>query len=387
MSVLEDLSSLALAAPESGIVEVVNHGRGLPGLVPLWVGEGDLGTPEFIAEAAVASLRRGETFYTWQRGIPELRQALAAYHHRHFDRAFSPENFFVTGSGMQAIRIAIEAIAEPGSEIVYVSPAWPNFAAALAITGSRPVPVTLDFDGDWTLDLDRITDAITTKTRAIFLNTPANPTGWTADEETLSAVLALARRHGIWIVADEIYARFYYEAERAPSFFDVAEEDDRILFVNSFSKNWSMTGWRVGWIHAAQEMGQVLENLIQYSTSGVAHFMQQGAVAALEQGETFLAGQIERAEAARDMLCDALLSTGRVRLAKPMGTFYAFFSIDGMTDTRRAAIDLVDGAGVGLAPGTAFGPGGEAFMRACFHRRLDQIETARDRLVDYIKSL
>lgn len=386
MSVLEDLSSLALAAPESGIVEVVNHGRGRPGLVPLWVGEGDLATPEFIAEAAVASLRRGETFYTWQRGIPELRQALAAYHQRHFGRSFSPENFFVTGSGMQAIRIAIEAIAAPGSEIVHVSPAWPNFAAALAITGSRPVAVTLDFDEDWTLDIDRIADAITARTRAIFLNTPANPTGWTADEATLSAVLALARRHGIWIVADEIYARFYYEGDRAPSFFDVAEEDDRILFVNSFSKNWSMTGWRVGWIHAPQEMGQVLENLIQYSTSGVAHFMQQGAVAALEEGETFLTGQIERARTARDMLCDGLLSTGRVRLAKPKGAFYAFFSINGMTDTRRAAIDLVDGAGVGLAPGTAFGVGGEAFMRACFHRRLDQIEAARDRLVRYINS-
>jgi aspartate/methionine/tyrosine aminotransferase len=388
MSFMENLSARAIEAPESGIVEVVNHGRGREGLIPLWVGEGDLGTPDFIADAATRSLKRGDTFYTWQRGIPELRQALAAYHTRHFGRAFAPENFFATGSGMQAIRITIEALTAPGDEIVYLSPAWPNFPAGLALASGKGVPVTLDYGEDgWLLDISRVADAITDRTRAIFVNSPSNPTGWTADREELAAMLALARQRGIWIIADEIYSRFYYDGARAPSFFDVMEEGDRVVFVNSFSKNWSMTGWRVGWIHAPRELGQVIENLVQYATSGVAHFMQVGATAALEEGDAFVDSQVERARAARAILCEALLSTGRVRLAVPPGTFYAFFSIDGMADTRRAAINLVDGAGVGLAPGTAFGVGGEAFMRACFHRRLDHVETAAGRLVDYIRSL
>ncbi|WP_099867866.1 pyridoxal phosphate-dependent aminotransferase [Pararhizobium haloflavum] len=388
MSLIDHLNPLARQAPESGIVEVVNHGRGRPDLIPLWVGEGDLATPEFIARGVVESLAKGETFYTWQRGIPELRRALADYHARHFGRTFQPENFFVTGSGMQSIRIAIEAVAGPGSEIVYFSPAWPNFKAALEISGSEPVPVVLDHGEEgWSLDLSRVEDAITARTRAIFVNTPANPTGFTAGADQLADILSLARRHGLWIIADEIYARFFYEGARAPSFFDVAAAEDRILFVNSFSKNWSMTGWRIGWIHAPRELGQVLENLIQYSTSGVAHFMQQGAVLALDEGEAFLASQIDRASRARDLLCDALIATERVRLAKPQGAFYAFFAIEGMADTRQAALDLVDGAGVGLAPGTAFGRGGEKFLRACFHRRLDQVEQAADRLVTFINGL
>jgi aspartate/methionine/tyrosine aminotransferase len=388
LSFIEVLSPLAKAAPESGIVAVVNHGRGRPDLIPLWVGEGDLATPAFITEPAMQALRDGETFYTWQRGIPELRRALAAYHGRHFGRPFRAENFFVTGSGMQSIRIAIEAVAQPGSEIVHFSPAWPNFAAALQIAGSTPVAVPLDYgDGAWRLDLDKVEDAIGVATKAIFVNTPANPTGWTASRDELAALLGIARRRGLWIIADEIYSRFHYDGPRAPSFFDVCEADDRIIFVNSFSKNWSMTGWRVGWIHAPEEIGQVLENLIQYSTSGVAQFMQRGAVSALEAGDDFVDGQVARAREARDIFCDALISTNRVRLAKPEGAFYAFFSIDGLSDTRKTAIDLVDMVAVGLAPGTAFGVGGEEFMRACFHRRLDQVQEAASRLVDHIAAL
>lgn len=388
MSVLDHLSPRALVAPESGIVEVVNHGRGRADLIPLWVGEGDLFTPDFICDAAVASLKRGDTFYTWQRGIPELRRALADYHGRHFGRPFLPENFYVTGGGMQAIRIAIEAVTAPGDEIVYFSPAWPNFPAGLSLAGGTPVAVTFDYgETGWTLDLGRVADAITGRTKAIFVNTPANPTGWTADREQLLALLEIARRNDIWIIADEIYSRFFYEGTRAPSFFDVAGPQDRVLYVNSFSKNWSMTGWRVGWVHAPTEMGQVLENLVQYATSGVAHFMQVGAAAALDHGDGFVDDQVKRAARARTILCDALLATGRVRLASPPGSFYAFFSIDGMADTRRAALDLVDGAGVGLAPGTAFGVGGEHFLRACFHRRLDHIETAAERLTARIKAI
>jgi Aspartate/tyrosine/aromatic aminotransferase len=388
MSASDFLSDRARHSPESGILAVFNHGRLKPGLIALWSGEGDLATPDFIARAGAQALLGGETFYTWPRGIPELRQALVRYYERHFGRSLPVDAFTVTGSGMQAIKIAVEAVAGPGDEVVYISPAWPNFPAAVEISDAVAVPVTLDnVEGGWRLDLARFEKAITPRTRAIFVNTPSNPTGWTATRADLEALLDLARRKGLWIIADEIYSRFYYAGGRAPSFFDVSEPDDRIIYVNSFSKNWAMTGWRVGWIVSPPALGQVLENLVQYQTSGVAQFMQKAAVVALDEGDAFVGEQVEKARAARDLLCERLLSTNRVTMTKPDGAFYAFFRIDGLTDTRRAAIDIVDKVGVGLAPGTAFGIGGETHLRACFLRRTEQIEEASDRLARYISNL
>lgn len=387
MTLLETLRAEALAAPESGIVAVMNHGRGRDGLIPLWAGEGDLPTPSFICDAAARALAAGETFYTWQKGIPELRQALARYHARHFGGRFDDEQFIVTGSGMHAIQLAVDAVAGRGDEVIHLSPAWPNLAAAVGVAGGRPVAVPLDHsENGWSCDVGRIEAAITPATRAIFVNSPSNPTGWTADHGTLRAILELARSRGLWIIADEIYALFHYGGERAPSFMDLAEDEDRILYVNSFSKNWAMTGWRIGWLRAHPSLQQPFENLVQYSTSGVAQFMQRGAVAALDEGDGFIAEQMERAERARSLVCDILGRTGRARFVAPQGAFYLFFSIDGIADSRQAAFDIVDHANVGLAPGTAFGEGGEPFLRLCFHRRLDQLEEAAERLARWIRT-
>mgnify|MGYP000718756949 CR=1 FL=1 len=389
MTLLDSLSPRALAAPESGIVEIINYARGRDGLLPLWAGEGDLPTPDFINRAASEALLGGETFYTWQRGIPELRQALSRYYQRHFAVDLPVEHFYVTASGMQAIALAVQALTSPGDEMIYLSPCWPNIVSAIDLAGAKSVCVPLSFtDGRWTLDLERLEKAITPKTKALFINTPSNPTGWTASREDLKAILAIARRHGIWILADEIYALYYYGTEeRAPSFFDVMEADDKVMFANSFSKNWSMTGWRVGWIVAPPELGQTLENLIQYSSSGLTPFMQRGAIAALDQGDDFLRSNIERARASRDVLCDALIATNRVQTLKPDGAIYAFLKIDGIDDPRKAAFDIVDKTLVGLAPGSAFGPGGGAFLRACFLRDPVQVKEAADRLCDYILKL
>jgi aspartate/methionine/tyrosine aminotransferase len=379
------LSPQALTAPESGITEIVAHARLREGLIALWVGEGDLPTPEFIREAGIAALWAGETFYTWQRGIPELREALARYHKRQFGREFSPEEFLVTGSGMQAIQLALQAVAGSGDEVIYLCPAWPNFSAAAAIAGAVPKPVALDFGANgWSLDTEKLRAAVSERTKAIFVNSPSNPTGWTADFETLAAIRDLARMNGLWIIADEIYSHFFYSAGRAPSFMDIVEEEERIIFVNSFSKNWAMTGWRVGWIKAHPSLAQVFENLIQYSTSGVAQFMQKAAAVALDHGDAFVDMQVARAKAARDIVCAQLLATNRVRLSPPPGAFYLFFEVDGISDTRAAAKEIVDSIGVGLAPGTAFGPGGGSGFRLCFNRRLDDIETAARRLAGWI---
>ncbi len=388
-SLLTRLRRAAHDAPDSGIVEVMDYGRRRGGVMGLWAGEGDLSTPAFIAEAAAQALAAGETFYTWQRGIPELRDALARYHTRLYGREFSPEEFFVTGSGMQSIQITIAMTAGEGDEVVIPTPAWPNAAAASGIIGARPVTVPMRFGNQgWTLDLDRLAAAVTPRTRALVVVSPSNPTGWTASRDDLRALLALSRRHGFWIIADETYARFWYEeGPRAPSFYDVMEPGDRVLFVNTFSKNWAMTGWRMGWISAHPELAQKIENLIQYSTSGVAQFMQRAGVVALDQGEPFIAHQVARSRASRDIVCDVLGRSGRCRFAVPSGAFYLLFTVDGETDTRRLAFRLIDEAGIGLAPGTAFGPGGEGFLRLCFARDPDQVKTAAERIVGVVGKL
>ncbi|MBT9292011.1 pyridoxal phosphate-dependent aminotransferase [Prosthecodimorpha staleyi] len=381
------IRSEARQAPESGIVGVFNYGRHREGLIPLWVGEGDLPTPDFICAAADRSLKVGETFYTYQRGIPDLRAALARYHARHYGIADDPERFFVVGSGMQAIQIAVAMVAGHGDEVIVPTPAWPNSAAAVEVHGAKAVDVVMTLGNDgWTLDLDRLEAAVTPRTRALFVNSPSNPTGWTASLADLTAILALARRHGLWIVSDEVYGRFVYDgAVRAPSFHDVAAPEDRILYVNTFSKNWAMTGWRIGWIEADPSLGQVIENLVQYSTSGVPTFVQRAAVVALDEGEDFVARQIARADLGRRTVVDGLGGTGRVRFARPTGAFYLYLAVDGEPDDQALAYRLVDEVAVGLAPGRAFGAGGEGYLRLCFARSPDAIAEATERLMRWLR--
>ncbi|WP_417670559.1 pyridoxal phosphate-dependent aminotransferase [Roseibium sp.] len=383
---LANLRNEARLAPESGIVEVINAGREHKDLIPLWAGEGDLPTPGFICDAAKASLDAGETFYTYQRGIPDLRKALADYHARTYGRTFSPERFFVTGSGMQAIQIAVQCVAGKGDEVVYPSPAWPNLAAAVEIMGAQAVPVAMtQTAAGWTLDLDRIFSAITPRTKALFLNSPCNPTGWVASAHELQEILEECRKRGIWIIADEVYGRFHFgEGSKAPSFYDLADEDDKILFVNTFSKNWAMTGWRIGWLSAPPSMGQVIENLIQYSTSGVPVFSQRGALAALEQGDAFLDAQIARAKDGRRIVMEGLAQAPLIKMSVPDGAFYLFFSVDGISDARNLALDLVRETGVGLAPGSAFGQAGNGFLRLCFARDTAHLEAAVARIVKWV---
>jgi aspartate/methionine/tyrosine aminotransferase len=386
---LSEIQPAARAIEHSGIVEVFDYGRDREGLIPLWVGEGDRATPGFIIEAAKASLDRGETFYTYQAGVPELRAAIARYMTMLYRAApgggdFSPERFFVTIGGMQALDIAIRLTVGPDEAAVVPSPAWPNFAGALSANGARAIHVPLERGASWRLDPARIAAAVTPATRAIIFNSPANPTGYVATEAELAAVLDIARRRGLWIIADDIYGRLIYDGARAPSFHDIMREDDKILFVQTFSKNWAMTGWRIGWLEAPPALGPTIEDLVQYSTSGVAVPAQRAAIAAIEQGESYFAGFKSEMRLSRDILTEGLAATGRVRFARPEGAFYLFCAVDGETDMRRLALRLVDEAGIGVAPGESFGPGGEGHLRVCFARAPGEMAEATRRFTRWL---
>ena len=389
------LRSEALSVPESGIVEVYNYGHTRQGLIAMWSGESDIATPAFICDAATRALAAGETFYTHQGGIPELREAIARYMTRVYGPSsqgapFGAERFFATVGGMQALELAMRMIAGAGDEVIVPTPAWPNFVAAIGVNGAvaKQVPMTLaganNGDLRWRLDLGQLEAAITPNTRCIIINSPSNPLGWTATREEIVAVLGMARRHDLWIVADEIYGRLVYTPEPAPSFHDVMAADDKVMFVQTLSKNWAMTGWRLGWLEAPPQLGPMIENLIQYSTSGLPVFTQRAAIAALDHGEGLIAHQLARITQSRDILCNALAATGRVQFARPPGAFYLFCKIEGEPDTRALCMRLVDEAGIGLAPGSAFGEGARDFVRICYARAPEQVAEAARRLANWL---
>ena len=391
-SVLDRIRPEVAGLQRSGIEEVFAYGLGRQGLIPLWVGEGDLPTPAFIRETAARSYAAGETFYTYQGGIPELRATIAAYMTEHYGRPFAdspvpfgPERFLVTTGGMQALQFAIRIVAGLGDEVLVPTPAWPNFAGALAVSGAAAVECPMLFDATgWRLDLAGLAGAVTPRTRALVVNSPSNPTGWTATHADLEALLALARAHDLWIVADEIYGRFFYAGGRAPSFHDIMRADDRVLFVQTCSKNWAMTGWRVGWLEAPPELGSHIESLVQYSTSGVPVPTQRAAAVAIRDGEPFVAMQLARARQNRDGLAAALRATGRFRFGEPEGAFYLFPALDGLADSRALALKLVDEAGVGVAPGSAFGAAGEGFVRLCYARSPEDVAEVGRRLAAWL---
>ena len=351
----------------SQIREVANAGLGDPNVLPFWFGEPDEVTAAFIRDEAAASLARGETFYTQNFGIAELRDAIGAYVSR-LHRPTTAASIAVTASGMSALMLAAEALVAPGDRVVAVTPLWPNLVEIPKILSARVVTVPLDFGtGAWTLDLDRLLHALSPDTRVLVINSPNNPTGWTISRDEQLAILAHCRRHGIWIVADDVYERLYYGAgDCAPSFLALADPAERVLSTNSFSKAWSMTGWRLGWIVAPPPLMDDLGKLIEYNTSCSPVFVQRAGVAAILHGEATVARTRARFRAARDYLVGALAALPGIEVAPPAGAMYAFFRIAGLTDALAFCKRLVHRVGLGLAPGSAFGPEGEGFVRWCF---------------------
>ena len=351
----------------SQIREVANAGLGEEGVLPFWFGEPDEVTPAFICDAAAQSLARGETFYSQNFGIPELCDAIGAYVST-LHRPTSAGHVAVTASGMSALMLTVEALVAPGDRVVVVTPLWPNLVEIPKILSAKVVCVPLDFTATgWTLDLDRLLAALTPGTRAVMINSPNNPTGWTISRADQQAILAHCRRHGIWIVADDVYERLVYDGSAcASSFLDLARPEDRVISTNSFSKSWLMTGWRLGWIVAPDALMPDLGKLIEYNTSCSPVFVQRAGVVAITDGEPTIARTLERYRAARDMLVSALSSLPRIAVAPPPGAMYAFFRVEGVSDSLEFCKRLVREARLGLAPGSAFGPEGEGFVRWCF---------------------
>ena len=387
--VAASLSGQIAGLAETPISEVAMTVFGDPDVVPLWFGESDIVTPPFVRDAAARGLQAGETFYTWQRGIPELRAALSAYTSRLYGIDCPADRISVTTGGMQAILLSCQLLLDPGDNVVIVSPIWPNITSAARLVRAEPRYVALDRreDGGWSLDLQRLFDTVDGRTRAIFVNSPGNPTGWTMTSDEQRAMLAFARERGIWIMADEVYARLIYTRPVAPSFLELAGPDDPVLVLNSFSKPWAMTGWRLGWLTHPAGLGDQFAKLVQINTSGVPGFLQRGGVAALEQGDAFVDEMVARCRAGGELVFQRLSALPQVRIARPEAAFYAFFSVEGVGDTLAFCKKLAKEYKVGLAPGEAFGPGGQGNIRLCFASGAERLSRGLDRIEAAIKDL
>lgn len=356
-------------------------GLGDPDVLPLWFGESDVSTPDFVVEAAKQAMDDGFTRYGDQRGDPALRAALKTYTDNLYNIDVDIDRISAISSGMASIMIAIQCLVNNGDNVVAVSPIWPNILHTVEIMGGHNKFARLDLtERGWKLDLDKLFAAVDERTKAIFIASPGNPSGWMASREEQQAILEFAREKGIWIIADEVYARIVYDRPVAPSFLEIIEPDDRVFVVNSFSKSWAMTGWRLGWLIAPKDLSITLAEMNGYNNTGASAFVQKAGIAALNEGGGFVRHMVERCRLGRDMVYQRLSALDKVHIVRPNAAFYSFFEVDGLTDSLGFAQDMVRDYKVGLAPGNAFGPGNDSFLRLCFANDTKLLSQALDRI-------
>ncbi|WP_257884786.1 pyridoxal phosphate-dependent aminotransferase [Variovorax sp. RO1] len=353
----------------SKIREVANAGMGRDDVLAFWFGESDEVTPEVIRQAAIESLQRGETFYAHNLGLPELREAIARYTSR-LHPAVDASRIAVTSGGVSALMLAVQALVDAGDDVVAVTPVWPNLTAQPAIMGAQVRTVSLvPVNGQWTLDLPALRAAVTPKTKLLIVNAPNNPTGWTMTRGEQQAVLDHCRETGTWILADEVYERLYFEPTPngcAPSFLDISTPDDRLVVTHSFSKSFLMTGWRLGWLVLPPAMVDGIGKLIEFNTSCASVFTQRAAIAALAHTADITPRVVAHLKQCRDTLVPLLAAVPGVQVAPAKGGMYAFFRLEGFGDSLELAKRLVAEAGLGLAPGNAFAPEAQGWLRWCF---------------------
>jgi aspartate/methionine/tyrosine aminotransferase len=370
---------------ESPMVQIATIAEAMPGSLRLCYGESDLPTPEFICRAACEALAAGHTFYTHTAGYAELREAIAAKVHELHGVTYRASEIMTTVGASMAIYVTIRACVGRGDNAVVVSPAYAIFANGVILAGGDVRPVPLARDGArFCLDLDRVRAAIDDRTRLLIVNSPSNPTGWVIEVEEQKALWELAEQHDLVILADEVYERLVFDRPIAPSFARVGADTDRLVVVNSFSKTYNMTGWRLGWAQSSERMIRAMYKAAEFMTSNAAAMAQQAGIVALREGELYVQSLRANYAERRGETIEALASIPGVTLPDPAGAFYAFPQIEGMADSAAFTSKLVTDTGLALAPGAGFGEAGEGHVRLCFAVTQDTLRTALARFRDFM---
>jgi aspartate/methionine/tyrosine aminotransferase len=373
----------------SRIRELAHIAMGMEGVLKLYFGESSTPTPEYIRRAAQKAMADGFLFYTENAGLPSLRRALAESYQRLHGVALDPEReIVVTASGVQALNVSIRCVIDPGDEAIVLTPAWPNGAANVALSNGVPrmVPHVLA-GGRYEIDFDALEAAVTPRTRLLIYTSPSNPLGWVATSADQDRLLEFARRHELWLLADEVYERLVYLdplGTPAPSILKKATREDALIVAQSFSKTYCMTGWRVGWLVARADLAAKAAQLNEFIISHAPSFSQRAAETALVWGEIEIKKMLARYKENRDY-CLAMLKKARgVTVPQPEGAFYLFPRIEGMTDSFAFCRRLLEETSVGIAPGVAFGAGGEGSIRICYAAEREILKPAMERLVDFL---
>ena len=383
---LQSLNPEILSFKETAIMEVANFGRNFQKetgnyVYPAWFGEGDTETSKLIYDKTIESLVKGKTFYTYQNGIQELRSEISRYMNEIFNINTKPENHSVVTGGMMGLRLICDLIIDSGDEVVMVGPVWPNIRSSVLLRKGNIKEISLQLkDGEWFLDYDKLIRSITSKTKMVFVNSPGNPTGWEMPKSQQERLLNHTRDVGCWLVADEVYHQITYNDLPSPSFLESSLASDKLIVINSSSKSFNMTGWRIGWITHPEELSSHIAKLVQITTTGVPEFLQDGLIAALQNYKIITNELRINLKKSRDIMFNRLVSWNQVECSVPNAAFYAFFKVKGVKDSLEFSKKLILETNVGVAPGIAFGQSGEGHIRICFAAKESFINQIMDRL-------
>lgn len=396
---MPSIASSVVQTPRSRIRELAEIAMSMEGVLRLYFGESNLPTPDYIKQAAIRAMNDGYTFYTENAGLPSTRRALAEYYRRmqgvELDAA---SEIVVTASGVQALNVGVRCALDPGDEALVLTPAWPNGACNILLSNARvteiPHPLCLapgaSRGGRYRVDFDALERAVTPRTRLLVYTSPSNPLGWVATDQEQQGLLDFARRHDLWLLADEVYDRLYYAGARlgepAPSILRKATREDAVMVVHSFSKTYCMTGWRLGYLIARRDLAAKATQINEFVVSHAPSFTQKAGEIALAEGEPELLRMLERLEQNRELCLEALSGIPGVEVPTPDGAFYVFPRIDGLTDSFGFCRRLLEETRVGIAPGVAFGTGGEGSVRVCYAAERSILEPALERLAAFLRA-
>ena len=359
--IIEELQS-------SPIRNIANTAIDKKNIIPLYFGETDIVTPKFISNSMKTALDKGHTFYTSNHGVPKLVEAITEYTNKLHKNSVSSDRIMVTAAGMNALMMSAEAIINPGDKIICITPVWPNFMRCIEIMGGKVIEIPLILsttDKKWRLDLEEISKNIS-DVKGIYINSPNNPTGWMMEVKEQKLILELCRKNKVWIIADEVYERIVYDRKVAPSFLDITNKNDLLIVINSFSKSWAMTGWRLGWVTIPENMLVIFEKLNEFNIASPAAPVQHAGITAINEGEDFILNMIRKLSVVREIAIENLTSFNKVELPIPSAAFYTFFRVKGVNNSESFCKTTLKDTGVGLAPGTAFGKGGTDWIRICY---------------------
>jgi len=380
------IAPIAESVPYSRVRAIAEIAMRMENVYPLYFGESNLPTPDFIKAALDKAVRDGFTYYTSNAGLLSLRETIASYYDaKHSVKLDPATDVLVTASGVQALNVSIRCILDPGDEALVLTPAWPNGASIAALIGAKPIQIAQPLEaGRFTIDFAAMEAAVNPRTKLLLYTSPSNPLGWVATVDEQQQLLDFARRHHLWLLADEVYERLIYGAEIAPSILRLTQPDDAVFVVQSFSKAYCMTGWRLGWVAGRKDLVKRATELNEFIVSCPAGFTQRAAETALRDGEGFIEQLRAQLKSNRDYCVGMLSQVEGVHIPSPEGAFYLFPQIEGLTDSFAFAKDCLLETHVGIAPGVAFGLGGEGSIRICYAADKTVLEPAMERLCAYI---